>query len=247
MRQPPLRQRIGRKPLMEYHRRRFHARVAQIGIELRKKLRHDHALVDDGTRRQGGDVEHRIARFEDLFTAPPRHVQLAIEGRLVDIATGVDEHLHDARQRFQGLQAAGAGIDREGAETCHLELLALDFLGENPAGAFGLNGIAIQKHQTGGKPRCQHQPGFRGRLAQKARRHFDQQTAAVAGLAVGRDGATVRQSIERTDGRLQHPMARLVIETRDQTEAARIPLIAGTIEAPVAGPRIRRRCFDCHI
>ncbi len=48
MRKAPLRQRVRGKPLVEHHHRGLEARVLQIRVELGEKLRHHHALEDDG-------------------------------------------------------------------------------------------------------------------------------------------------------------------------------------------------------
>ena len=60
MREAPLRQRIRGEALVEHRHRGLHARILEVRIELRQELRHHHALVDDGARRQGRDVERRI-------------------------------------------------------------------------------------------------------------------------------------------------------------------------------------------
>ncbi len=84
MRQAPLRQRIGGESLVEHHHRGFHARILKVRIKLRQKLRHDHALVDDGAGRQRRNVEDRILCFEFFLAAAAREKQFAIEGCLVE-------------------------------------------------------------------------------------------------------------------------------------------------------------------
>ena len=77
--------------------------------------------------------------------------------------------------------------------------------------------------------------------AQEAGRALQQQAAAVAGLAIGGDGAAMREAVERGDGGLHHPMRGLVIEAGDQPKTAGIALIVAPHQAPVAGPRIHPR------
>ena len=117
MGQAPLRHGVGGETLVEDHHRGFHPRILEIGIELRQELRHHHALVDDGAGGQRRYVENRIVRFQPLFGAPPRQVQLAVEGRLVDVAAPVHEHLLDGGQGLERLRAAGLRVHRQGAKT----------------------------------------------------------------------------------------------------------------------------------
>jgi hypothetical protein len=65
-------------------------------------------------------------------------------------------------------------------------------------------------------------------------RLLEQQAAAVAGLAVGGHGAAVGQAAERRNGRLDQPVARLVVHLGDQAEAAAVALVLVAIEAGVA-------------
>ena len=67
MRQAPLRHGVGGEALMEHHHRCLHPRILEIGIELRQKLRHHHALVDDGAGRQRRNVEDRVAALRVVF------------------------------------------------------------------------------------------------------------------------------------------------------------------------------------
>ncbi len=50
LRKAPFRQGVGRKTLMEYTYRGLEPGIAQIGIKLGQRLRHDHALVADRRR-----------------------------------------------------------------------------------------------------------------------------------------------------------------------------------------------------
>ena len=62
---------------------------------------------------------------------------------------------------------------------------------------------------------------------------FQQQAAAVAGLAVGGDGAAMGQAVERGDGGAHQPMARLVVEIGDQAEPAAVALVGVFVESRV--------------
>ena len=61
--------------------------------------------------------------------------------------------------------------------------------------------------------------------------HVD--AGAVAGLAVGVDGAAVPHRLERGDAGLDHGAPRLAVDCRDQADAAGVMLM-GRIVEPVA-------------
>src|ERR1700683_624881 len=48
----------------------------------------------------------------------------------------------------------------------------------------------------------------------------------------------MREAVQGTDGGLEHPVARLIVEARDQAKAAGVLLIGTAIQAPVRGTRI---------
>ena len=59
---------------------------------------------------------------------------------------------------------------------------------------------------------------------------LEQQAAAVAGLAVGGNGAAVREAGERGDRRLHDPVARLIVEVGDQAESAAVAFVGGVVQ-----------------
>ena len=117
----------------------------------------------------------------------------------------VDEHLLDVRQGLERLRAAGGRVDGQHAKAGDLELLALDLRGEHAARFGGPGGVAIQEHEAGGELGAELEACLRGRGAQEARRGLDQQTTAVARLAVGGDRAPMGQAVQRADRRLHAP------------------------------------------
>ena len=86
MRQAPLRQGVGGKALMENHHRGLHPRILEIRIELHQKLRHHHALVDDGAGRQRRDIEDRILRLQFFLAARRARNSLRLNGGFVEVA-----------------------------------------------------------------------------------------------------------------------------------------------------------------
>jgi len=238
VRESPLRQRVGREALVEHHDRGLHARILQVGVELRQILRHDHALVDDRARRQRRQVEHRVFALELLLGAPAREEQPAVQRRLIDVARGVDEYLVDPRQRLQRLGAAGLAVGRHRAKAGDGEFLGLQFRREDGARPCRPLRVAVQEHQTDAEALRQLQSGVAGDRSHELGRHLDQQTAAIAGLAVSGDRAAMGQAVQRTDRGLQQPVTGRVIEVGDQPETAGIPFVCLTAQPPVHRARI---------
>ena len=148
------------------------------------------------------------------------------------------------RQGLERLRAAGVGVHRQRRET------------RRPR-ASRARSCSVSTRARVRPPWPGRGPGTRGRRqtavpslsprlarhrAQESGRLLDQQAAAVAGLAVGGDRAAMGQAVQRADGRLHHPVAGAIVETRDQAEPARVLLIGGSAQTPIAGARIARRC-----
>ena len=239
MRQAPLRQGVRRETLVEYDDRGLQARILQVRIELRQELRHHHALVDDGVRGQGGHIEHGVLRLELLFAAPARKEQSTVEGGGVDIAGRVDKDLHDRRHGLQRLLPTGARIRRHHAKTRDGQFLLLQLAGQDFPGMGGHCRILVQEHESGAKQRCEPKSCLGGRAAQEQRRHLQEQPAAIARLAIGRDRAAMRQAIQGADCRLQQPVAGHIVQVRNQAETAGVLLVGLPVKAPILGARIR--------
>src|ERR1700733_4441984 len=54
----------------------------------------------------------------------------------------------------------------------------------------------------------------------------------------------MREPVQGADGGLDDPVARLIVETRDQAEAAGVPLVAGTVQAEIAGAHVDAQRLD---
>src|SRR6202035_471785 len=70
LKQPPLRHGVGGKALVEDHDRRFRPRALEVGIDLRQKLRHHHALVDDVFFLKERDTAKLYPLSEPAFLPP---------------------------------------------------------------------------------------------------------------------------------------------------------------------------------
>ncbi len=108
--QLPARQGIGREALVKDGGRGLETGVGQIRIELGQPLRHHHALVGEGLRRQAGDIEAVIADGRLDTTACQE--QLAFELVFIQIIGLVDAQLLDGRTTGTRGLAQDAVVDR---------------------------------------------------------------------------------------------------------------------------------------
>ena len=114
-------------------------------------------------------------------------------------AAAVDEHLLDARQRLQRLGAAGVGVRSAprasrrargpGALSCASSSLARGLRERRILG---------QEDEAGGEARRERRcPASAATRPQEGLGRLQQQAAAIAGLAVGRDRTAMGQAVER--------------------------------------------------
>ena len=231
VRKAPLRQGVGGEALMEHGHRALEARIGEVRIELRQVLRHHHALEDDGAGGETGHVEHRIPG-QGLLGEAARHEQAPVERSRVDIGgPAVHEQLLDERARLEGFGAAGGWINRHHSPAGDLQSLTRQLGGERQACGASLLRIVRQKDQPRSEARTQLDPGLRGHRAQEAFRSLQQQAATVAGLAVGGDRAAMREAIEGGHGGAHQPVARRIVQARDQAETATVALVRVLMES----------------
>ena len=219
---------------MEHRHRSLDARVLQVFEEISQVLRHDHALVDDGGHRQAGQIEHRIAGSQHALGAAARQEQLAVELVFFHvIARGVDEDLLDDRQRLEGLEAARLGVGGQQTPAGDLQSFALELLLELLHSDLCQCFVLIEEHQARGKLPRQLDAGIGSDGAQEARRRFEQQAATVTGLAVRGDSTAMGEPVQRRDGGLHQPIARLIVEVGDQAKAATVLLVGLAVQTLV--------------
>ena len=66
-------------------------------------------------------------------------------------------------------------------------------------------------------------------VAEEVLRHVDADAGAIAGLAVGVDGAAMADGLQRADRHLDDLAARRAVDLRDEADAARILLVGGVV------------------
>jgi hypothetical protein len=146
----------------------------------------------------------------------------------------VDEHLLDERQALQRFMAAGVGVRRDLAPAGHLKPLAFQLHQQSALCLRRARRPGVKEYEACRKHRSKFDRRRLRESAQKFRRLLQEQSAAVAGLAVACDRAPVGEAIQRSNCRLDQPMARLVIQLGDQPKAAAI-LFIGVAEQPAVG------------
>ena len=165
-------------------------------------------------------------------------VVVAVALRAAGVGVG-DHHLLDLGPGGVGLLADHRGVDRHltpavdliaEIEDLGLDDAAADFLGAE----IGLG----QKHHADREPAAaRHMAGAGDMLLEEPLRNFHVDARAVAGLAVGVDGAPVPHRLERRDSGHHHLAARLAVDGGDQADAAGVMLI-GRIVHPMGREKL---------
>ncbi len=228
LREAPLRQRVRREALVKDADRRLEPLVPQVRVKVGQRGRHDHAFVADRDRRQTRNVG--IAFAETLFGTAPRQEQPAIEAASRHAVRCVDEYLLDVGQRLQRLVAAYRGIDRHDTPARDLEADLADCGGYHLARIVDSGFVLAQEHRARRKAFIKTESELLADRAHERLREFDQQAAAIAGLAVSGNCAAMGQAGERGDRRFDDPVTRHIVEVGDEAEAAAVLLVCRVIE-----------------
>ncbi len=237
LRQPPLREGVGRIALVIDREGALEARVLQVGIELRHVLRQHHPLVDDRPAGQRAHVEVRHARRRRrLLDPPPDHVQLALEGLLVGALGVRDDDLLDLGPGRVGLGAQHLDIHRHMPPAidviAHPQHFGFD---DGPAGLLRAEIGARQEHLPDrDRLVARRVAGALDLVLEERVRDLDMDARAVAGLAVGIDRAAVPDRLQRVDAVLHHLAAPRAVDRHDKAHAAGRMFVRLGIE-PVLG------------
>ena len=193
MRERPRRKRVGREALVHERERRLELRIRQIREHALNLRGRQHALVDDGVRRQAGDVEvlalvrRQVQRRHFVLNALAGDVELAFKDGAGGPRAGVcrtDEQLLEHRRDRGRALANLRDVGRHRAPAEHGEAffhgnavhqraqLRLDLM------------VAGQEHQARAVGTRRRQQEVHG-LAQKLVRHLDEDAGAVPGIRVG--------------------------------------------------------------
>jgi len=258
VRERPRRKRVGAEALVDEGERRLDIGVGQIGKRRPDLIGREHALVDEGLRREAGHVEEMaLAQLElirRMLDTLADDVQLAFEphriGRDVraagDRAAG-DEDLFDDGGRGDGRGADLGQVGRDGAPSQHLvTFFAGDSL-EEAAEMVAFAGMARQKHEAGSVASLRRQADAERRrdLAQEAVGHLNQDARAVSGVRFAAAGAAVQEVDQHLQAALDDGVGARPLDVGDEADAAGIVLVARIVQSGGRGnsPRgvVRRR------
>ena len=206
--QGPTRHGIGRKALMEHADRGFQPLVAQVLVEMRQIHWHHQAFVSNHTARQATDVIVFVALIGH-FCLAPGHKQFGAQFLLGD-AGRINKYLLNDRQARQCDLTADIFIRRHHAPAQYFKALIDERLFGSTAGGSSLHRVSAQEYLADAiivaEVRIETFPGQR---AHKLVGHLQQQTTAIASLAVCGNTATVGHAGQGLDGRLQQAMTRV--------------------------------------
>src|SRR5262249_41291547 len=234
LRQMPGRKRVRRVALVIDGEVGDEAFVEQIGIERGQLLGQEHALVDHRPAGHGADVEllNRLLHRR-LLDAPADDIEIDLElffGRaeavgdhdLLDLGPGRVRLLADDLDVHRYLAPA---VDRVAVG----QDLALD---DDAAALLGAQVGAWQKDLADAElPLAGHLPLATDVLLEEILRNLHVDAGAVAGLAVGIDGAAMPHGLQRGNAGLDDLPARLAVDGGDQPDAAGIMLLRPVIES----------------
>ena len=116
----------------------------------------------------------------------------------------------------------------EDAQTFAREGLVHDRLAGRP-------GLGLQRHEHHGRPVAaglrQREPERAARVLEEAVRDLHEDAGSVAGARVGAGGATMQQVVEHLDAALHDGVRGFAAYVTDETDPARVLLVAGIVEA----------------
>ncbi|MNX84832.1 hypothetical protein D3C86_1166470 [compost metagenome] len=189
LRQRPARAGVGGEALVEHADGGLHADVGEIQIEARQIHRHAQSFIDGD---QVGEADHiEVVVADALLDAAAHYIKAALE-ILVDPAwRRVDKDLFNAWQGRLGDGTEHIGIDGHLAPTDQTQGLSFQLLVDDVAGLLGQYGVRVQEQHADRIVAAQVPSLLFGDSAIEAVRFLQQQTTAIAGLAVGGDAAAV--------------------------------------------------------
>lgn len=197
--------------------------------------RHHQALVGDHLGRQRADVEVLLVA-QHLLGPAAGHEQIDVEALGVAELARLNEQMANARQAGAGDGPAVGGIHRHVAPAADHQAAGTQLTFQDAAGASLLGVVVGQKHRAHGEQFTQLDvERLGGGLAHEGLGHFQQQTAAVTGLAIGGNTAAMGHAGERLDGGTQQIVAGLPFHMCDQAEPAVVTELAWLMKASVHG------------
>ena len=232
MGQRPGREGVGGKARVDERDGGFHVGVAQIGVEVGELRGGEHALVDDGARRERGKVDGVLAvlRAELAFAALAEEEHDAVE---LDAGRAVCSHknLLEVGHGLAGHLAEAGGIDGDLAPT---EDGRAFFAGDGLDLTFGVehgHAAAWQEGDAGGVRAGlgEVEAVLGGDGTAEAVRDLEEDAGAVAGVGLRAGGAAVLEVDERLDALVHDVAGGAAVHVRDEGDAAGIVFVGRVI------------------
>ena len=240
LRQPPLREGVGRIALVIDREGRFKTLVHQIGVESRNLLGEHHALVDDRAARERAQVEPVDLRGDCGFFDPATDdVEFALELLIVDVLLVADQDLFDLGAGGVGLLAQNFGVHRNMAPAVNIMAHAENFrLHDGPAALLRAK-IGARQEDLADSDHLAHiglMPSAADLIVEEGGRNLHMDARAVAGFAIGVHRTAVPDRFERVDPVL-HDLARgLPVQRDHEANAAGRFLVIRFIEGVLVHP-----------
>ena len=215
---------------MHQRQARFEGGVAQIREELAQLLGGEHALVDDGARRQRREVD----AVDGVLHPLAQHEGAPLERHGVDVGAGRrNEQLLNERHGALGDQAQVAGVGRDGAPTQHRQPLLGGRVRHDGTGFRRVVGVGGQEDDADGVTAGvgQREPGRLGGAGEEAVRDLHQDAGAVSGVDLGAGGATVGQALQDGEAAIDDVVVRTAVEIGHHADTAGVVLVCRVVEA----------------
>ncbi len=214
----------------------------QVGEIFRELSGEQHALVDEGARREAREVDD-VGAEETLATdfgagALAHDVELALKGELAgELGGAADEDLADGGLAgFGGFAKVGV-VGGDAAPAEELEALALHDGGDLLLDLAALGRVFREEDEAGAVVAGggERDAGFLGDLGAEGVRDLDEDAGAVAGIGLAAGGAAVVEIFEDLDA-LAHEVVRgTTMEIGDEADAASVVLEPRVVEALFGG------------
>ena len=187
--QRPARAGVGGEALVEDADGRLHTDVGEIQIEARQVHRHAQPFIDGD---QIGEADHiEVVVVDALFDAATHDIEAALEILVDPAGRGVDKDLFNAGQGGFGNGTEHVGIDRHLAPADQTQGLFFQLLVDDVASCLGQYGVRVEKQHADRIVAAKVPSLLLGDSSEEAVRFLQQQTATIAGLAIGGDPAAV--------------------------------------------------------
>ncbi|MCY1170029.1 hypothetical protein D9M73_100870 [compost metagenome] len=236
LRQPPLREGVGRIALMKDRDAALETRIAQIGIEDRQRFGEEQPLIDDRAARQRADVKALNLRGDDTLLDPATdeiQVLFKLGGTLLLGQRAGDHDLFDLGARGEALLPDHRHIDGHLAPAIDGIAFLDDRAFDDRAAILLRAKIGARQEDHADREPVGQRAMARGgdRIVEEFERKVDVQASTIAGLAIGIDRTAMPYGLQRIDRGLHDPARRRAIGRRDEADAARIALKFGAVHA----------------